>query len=142
MHSGSPLACWSLRKDSKDVAYHLGSLLDDNFSIKNSSQELLTLLKMTNASIIKEKSMFVVSWITLPQNTHIYRYILIQKPSHVGNCYDVFSGTVFTPVEEPENETNAIFYGFAHERIRNGESMRVPMLIGINSQEMLLFSGK
>lgn len=65
MDSSTPLNCWSLQKYPKNSAYRLGTLLNSNFTERNSSQDLLTLLKNARASEIKEHSSIAVSTITL-----------------------------------------------------------------------------
>lgn len=55
------------------------------------------------------------------------------------NCYEYFYLT-WTPVVEDENLENAFITGYSHENIKSGRINKVPLLIGFNSQEILLFS--
>lgn len=45
----------------------------------------------------------------------------------------------WTPVEEIGGGNKILFNGFAHEKLRVGKFNKVPILIGFNSQEILLF---
>ncbi|XP_074030604.1 para-nitrobenzyl esterase isoform X1 [Leptinotarsa decemlineata] len=133
MQSACPLTCWSLQKYPEDAAKLLGSNLKWNSRVlskllsatKNISSDDL-LKKLQSASIADLKK---------------YSDINLQVPLSKKNCH-AFTSLTWTPVIENEEDENALVTGMSHENIKEGNINRVPVLMGINSEESLLFGAQ
>ncbi|CAH1154472.1 unnamed protein product [Phaedon cochleariae] len=119
MHSSSPLTCWALQKYPKYAAYQLGAKIFKEFDKNMSSAEFLKLLQGVPIEKIKA-------------NTGI------SMPAEMANC-QLPTSIAWVPVTEDSNYENALVTGMNHENLKNGNINKVPLLIGINSQEVLLF---
>ncbi|CAH1104361.1 unnamed protein product [Psylliodes chrysocephalus] len=116
--SGSPLNSKMFMKHPRYFAFQLGQLINNNIDAKNSSQELLKVLLDASTEDIKKNS-----GLPIPENMR----------NAVGNQ----GNTVWNPVEE--HSRNGVIKGLMHENFKNGIFNKVPMLIGVNSEEQLKF---
>nr|XP_023023901.1 venom carboxylesterase-6-like [Leptinotarsa decemlineata] len=133
MQSSSPLNCWSLQNYPKDAANLLGSNLKWNskilsklLSAKQDIPSEILLRKLQSTSIADLKK---------------YSDINLQVPLSKKNCH-AFTSLTWTPVIENEDDENALVTGWSHENIKKGNINRVPVLMGINSEESLLFGAQ
>ncbi|CAG9760122.1 unnamed protein product [Ceutorhynchus assimilis] len=110
MQSGSPLCPWALNQNARKVAFDLGLSLGIN---TNSSAALLHFLRTVD----------------LP-NAHqaMIRVNVLNFPDSYNN------GGPFGPVIEPESE-DAFLTEDSYRAYKNGDFHKVPVLLGINSQE-------
>ncbi|KAG5868564.1 Para-nitrobenzyl esterase, partial [Gonioctena quinquepunctata] len=114
--SGSSLVPWSYQRSHRELAFKVGAALGRNFDQNSESQELLEFLRSFPAQDVNKAS------------TTVY----------VDNMAvdQMADGFTFSPVIEPEHDTAFItenMYG----AIENGEMNRVPLIIGMCSEEQL-----
>ncbi|XP_028149429.2 venom carboxylesterase-6 isoform X1 [Diabrotica virgifera virgifera] len=114
--SGSILSPWTFQRNYRDIAYGLSVQLDPTFDPKASSQELLEFLQSKTAEKVNDAAKSMMS------QTFINNQII--------------QGFQFTPVIEP-NHDDAFITKRMYEAIINGEMQRVPLILGICSEEMI-----
>ncbi|KAG5865661.1 hypothetical protein JTB14_029200 [Gonioctena quinquepunctata] len=127
MESQSPLACFSLNKYPEIAAHQYVDLLKRNSkssgatlgSKNTTSEEALKILQKATLADMKKYS----DNITIPLNKM--------------NCHSLTS-LIWVPVYENDRNKDALITGMNHENIKYGKINKVPMLIGINSEEALL----
>nr|AIY68367.1 esterase [Leptinotarsa decemlineata] len=119
IQSGSPLTCFALQKYPKYVTYELGSRISKEIDHTKSSKQLLEVLQSASPEDIKKNALF-------------------ELPADKLNCMKHSSGA-WSPAKEDESFENALVTGMNHENIKNGNSNKIPLLIGINSEEVLTF---
>ncbi|KAG5894956.1 hypothetical protein JTB14_023305 [Gonioctena quinquepunctata] len=117
LQSSSAINTGALVVDQRYNAFALGRALSPNLSLKNSSDDLLKLLKTLPAAEIMRTN--------------------IDLPLHLWNTYD-FSYPINSSVsiENPDDE-NAFLTGPFHDNLMDGKMNRVPILIGITDEEFL-----
>ncbi|CAH1109552.1 unnamed protein product, partial [Psylliodes chrysocephalus] len=113
--SGSSLSPWAYQREYKNIAYELASTLDANFKVSSDSKELLAFLRGKPA---------------LDINT-----VAANFKQGIGN-EQIIQGFWFTPVIEP-NHDNAFISKNMYETVKNGDMNRVPLMIGITSEEAI-----
>ncbi|KAG5868565.1 hypothetical protein JTB14_013963 [Gonioctena quinquepunctata] len=116
--SGTALNPWTSQKNHKECAYRLATAIDGNFNRNSSTEEILELLREVPAAKIKAAFM----------NT-----FKDERNS------ELIQGLFFSPVVEPEHET-AFFTGNQYQAIENGNINKVPLMVGICSEEYLTFA--
>jgi carboxylesterase type B len=114
--SGSLLCPWGFQRNHKRIAYRLASAIDSSIDEDSSSEELLQLLQNISAENLNEASKSVFT-----QN-------------EMNN--QIVQGFQYTPVIEPEHE-NAFITERMYDAVVNGSLQRVPLIIGICSEEMI-----
>lgn len=113
--SGSTLCPWSFQRNYKFLAYHLASILNPNFDLTSSSEELMEFLQSVPAEDIRAATRkFPQEWYNR----------------------DIIDGFLFTPVIETDHE-DAFITKRMHDVIESGGMQRVPIIIGITSEEMV-----
>ncbi|KAJ8945662.1 hypothetical protein NQ318_012380 [Aromia moschata] len=115
MQSGTALNLWALSRHPRETAFDLGIRFG---IVTRDSTELVEKLRKIDA-----RSMLEVSTAMDLQET------LLTNPR---------DGLVFSPCEEVPHEGAAVL-GKSHERLKNGNFSRVPMIVGFNSQEGIFF---
>ncbi|KAG5877342.1 hypothetical protein JTB14_030713 [Gonioctena quinquepunctata] len=113
--SGSVLSPWAYQRDFKKYAYDLGSLINPDFDKASDSKALLDFLRNASAEKVNEAAC------TFQQ--------------HTGN-EQMVHGFWFTPVIEPDHEA-AFITEYMYSAIENGHMNRVPLIIGICSEEAI-----
>ncbi|KAG5874941.1 hypothetical protein JTB14_023097 [Gonioctena quinquepunctata] len=129
MQSATPLNCWSLQKHPEIAANKYVASLKWNSKLlgallghKNTpSEEALKILQKASVANLKKSS-----------------DITLQIPLDKKNCHS-FTSLIWPPVYENDRNEDALVTGMNHENIKNGNINKVPILIGINSEESLLF---
>nr|WEM02069.1 esterase [Phaedon brassicae] len=111
--SGTSISAWTYQINYKRNAHRLAELLDSNFNKNASSEELLQFLRTVPAEEI---------------NSVVHNF-----PKTLLDEMDV-QGYIFTPVVEPEHE-RAFLTENMYSAIKEGRVDRVPILIGITSEE-------
>ncbi|CAG9819292.1 unnamed protein product [Phaedon cochleariae] len=111
--SGTSLSSWSYQLNYKRNAHHLAVLLDSSFKKNASSEELLKFLRTVPAEEI---------------NSIVHNF-----PKSLLDQMDV-QGFAFTPAIEPDHE-KAFLTENMYSAIQEGHMDRVPLLIGIVSEE-------
>ncbi|KAF7266119.1 hypothetical protein GWI33_020491 [Rhynchophorus ferrugineus] len=117
MQSGSSLCIWSLTTTARQIAFAIGSRLG---IVTANSKELLAKLREVDHNTLK-----------LAENQVVYLAIAIDN---------VLNGLPMGPVKEPDHE-GAVFSSRSHEDLKNGAFQRVPVIIGLNSNEAKSFLG-
>nr|AIY68358.1 esterase [Leptinotarsa decemlineata] len=114
--SGSNIVPWAYQRSYKTLAFKIGAALGKPLNEDTDSDKLLAFLRT-----IPAKQLNTVS-------TQVY----------VDNLFidQMTDGLVFTPVIEPEHETAFITENM-YEAIENGRMTRVPLMIGMCSEEQL-----
>ncbi|CAH0553724.1 unnamed protein product [Brassicogethes aeneus] len=115
--SGSALCPWTYQRYAKKVAHQLAKLVDPNFN-SSCSKQLLTLLQNVSARDIDKVSNRV----------------------NPGYTMELIFGFKYAPVIEPEHD-GAFITKNIYVSIEKGEFTRVPMMLGIASEEGLLQVG-
>ncbi|XP_057654109.1 venom carboxylesterase-6-like isoform X1 [Diorhabda carinulata] len=110
MQSGNTLCLWALNRRAREIAFNTGKLLNINTS---NSSVLVEGLKKVNYSTLHQFSLLVATVITL------------KNP---------LAGIMYSPVMEPCHE-GAFFCNRSDDLLKNGEYYRVPVIIGVNSNE-------
>ncbi|KAJ8923389.1 hypothetical protein NQ315_001947 [Exocentrus adspersus] len=118
LHSGTALCTWGLQRFARYYAFKLGTTLDPKFKSDNST-ELLKLLQSVSADAIVN--------------------ITLNIPTE--NIIGVDKESIWGPVIENEKLSNSFITGPMHEDIRTGNINKVPIMLGYNSEEELLFVG-
>nr|XP_023018318.1 venom carboxylesterase-6-like isoform X3 [Leptinotarsa decemlineata] len=114
--SGSNIVPWAYQRSYKTLAFKIGAALGKPLNEDTDSDKLLAFLRT-----IPAKQLNTVS-------TQVYvDYSLIDQMT---------DGFTFTPVIEPEHETAFITENM-YEAIENGRMAKVPLIIGICSEEMI-----
>ncbi|CAG9819293.1 unnamed protein product [Phaedon cochleariae] len=111
--SGTSLSSWSYQLNYKRNAHHLAVLLDSSFNKNASSEELLKFLRTVPAEEIDS--------------------VVHNFPKSLLDQMDV-QGWPFTPAIEPDHE-KAFLTENMYSAIQEGHMDRVPLLIGIVSEE-------
>ncbi|XP_023310706.1 venom carboxylesterase-6 [Anoplophora glabripennis] len=111
--SGTVLTPWSYQRYARDIAYQTAAAIDNSFTTKNTSQELLTLLQGVSA---KELQAVAADQISVPSK-------------HIN------TGFIFAPVIESGED--AVATDLSYEILERGEINKVPMIIGMNSEEAI-----
>ncbi|CAG9828978.1 unnamed protein product [Diabrotica balteata] len=114
--SGSILSPWTFERNYRDIAYGLSTKLDPTFDPKASSQKLLEFLQSKTAKEINDAAKAMMS------------------QADINN--QIVQGFQFTPVIEP-NHDDAFITKRMYEALVNGEMQRVPLILGICSEEMI-----
>nr|AIY68360.1 esterase [Leptinotarsa decemlineata] len=115
--SGSNINPWAYQRNYKTIAFKIGAALGKPLNEDTDSDKLLAFLRT-----IPAEQLILVS---------IRMYLDTLLVDQMTN------GLVFTPVIEPEHET-AFTTENMYEAIENGRMARVPLIIGICSEEMLV----
>nr|CAH7767200.1 unnamed protein product [Callosobruchus chinensis] len=110
MDSGSSLCLWALNRRARKTAFTIGKNLFLNTS---SSQSLIE--GLTGVDYVKLQEVATIT----------SNLIALENP---------LAGIMFGPVIEPYHD-GAFFYNKSEELLRTGEFNRVPVLMGINSNE-------
>ncbi|CAH1102476.1 unnamed protein product [Psylliodes chrysocephalus] len=114
-HSGSLLCPWSYQSEAKSLAYKLAVTIDPQFNLEATSEELVAYLKSVSAeSIIAAAKSF---------------------GEGVGT-EELVQGFFWAPVIEHEHD-GAFITESPYQAVESGKMARVPLLIGINSEEAL-----
>ncbi|XP_072396167.1 venom carboxylesterase-6-like [Diabrotica undecimpunctata] len=121
LESGTALNCFSLQKHAQKFAFTLGSLLNSKISDSSSSTELLDVLMSAKLKDLQEA--------TFKMATRKIEYT---------NCFPNVD-MQWSPVIEFNNDSNSLVLGLSHEKVKNGQINRVPILIGVNSQELIFY---
>ncbi|XP_019879234.2 juvenile hormone esterase-like [Aethina tumida] len=111
MESGTSLCSWGLTRDARETAFEVGMLL--NVYTTNSTT-LINGLKQVDAKKLQNAS------------STIYSYVIGTR--------NPLNGLPYGPVMEPDHE-GAFFSSKSHELLKNGGFLKVPMIIGYNSEE-------
>ncbi|CAH1099303.1 unnamed protein product [Psylliodes chrysocephalus] len=119
MQSGSPLSCAALQKFPRDAAFLMAAAIDESLKTMNSSEELLTFLQETPLDVLKNAS-------------------FVKLPTTKLNCQFVGSLT-WVPTRESPEARKPIIMGMNYEKIKKGMTLKIPLLIGINSQESIYY---
>ncbi|CAG9819294.1 unnamed protein product [Phaedon cochleariae] len=112
-HSGTPINPWSYQLHHKRIAHHLAELLDSSFNKNASSEEILQFLRSVSAEDI---------------HSVVYNF-----PKYLLDHMEI-QGFLFSPVIEPEHG-EAFLTENMYSAIKEGRMNRVPLLIGIGSEE-------
>uniref|UniRef100_A0A6P7GLK0 Carboxylic ester hydrolase n=1 Tax=Diabrotica virgifera virgifera TaxID=50390 RepID=A0A6P7GLK0_DIAVI len=115
--SGSILCPWAFQRDYRQIAYKLSIALDPTFSPSASSQKLLELLQSKSAKEINDAGLSLMSKTDFDNQ--------------------MVQGFQFTPVIEP-NHDDAFITKKMYDALINGDMQRVPLIIGICSEEMII----
>nr|CAI5868611.1 unnamed protein product [Callosobruchus analis] len=110
MDSGSSLCLWALNRRANETAFTIGKTMFLNTS---SSQSLVDGLTSADYVALQEAA-------TIASNL-----VALENP---------LAGIMFGPVMEPYHD-GAFFYNKSDELLRSGEFHRVPVLMGVNSNE-------
>ncbi|CAG9865182.1 unnamed protein product [Phyllotreta striolata] len=120
MHSASPLSCAALQKHPLDAAVSLASEIDQSLSKSSNTTKILDILQAA----------------TLEQ---IQRAALSAKlPNNKMNC-QLIGSLMWTPSGEPPGAKNPLVTGMNYDKAKAGQTLSVPLLIGVNSQESLYY---
>ncbi|KAG5887779.1 hypothetical protein JTB14_035126 [Gonioctena quinquepunctata] len=116
MQSGSSLNLWGLTRKPKAVNLALGALLG---------------IETQNTTLLTEEL----------RTMGAYKLWVASTAVTVGETLitSAMRGSVFAPCKEPAHD-GAVVLEPSHEILRNGNFNRVPIIIGFNSQEALVFS--
>ncbi|XP_030756467.1 pyrethroid hydrolase Ces2e-like [Sitophilus oryzae] len=117
MQSGSSLCIWGLTTAPRQIAFAIGSRLGISTS---NSRELLAKLRQVDFATLK-----------LVENQVVYLAIALDN---------LLNGMPIGPVREPEHE-GAVFTSRSHEDLKNGHFHKVPVIVGLNSNEAKSFLG-
>ncbi|KAL3266949.1 hypothetical protein HHI36_011099 [Cryptolaemus montrouzieri] len=116
MSSGTPLNSWCLQRHPRKVAYLTAHLVNDS-KILNSSNELLQFLRSVPARMIRKASLDVMAVDPFELDMNL-------------------NGFYYTPVNDVSTKS-----GFlkdpTYELLENGDFSRVPLMMGITSEEYL-----
>nr|CAH7767128.1 unnamed protein product [Callosobruchus chinensis] len=107
-----------VQKDPKYYAYKFANTIDAKITPKNTSKELLTFLQSISASIISNTTAIH------PDPEHDTRTFMNER-------YEI----IWKPVEESSDDKNAFISGSIYEHFRDGKFNRVPVMVGITSEE-------
>ncbi|CAH1161896.1 unnamed protein product [Phyllotreta striolata] len=114
-NSGSLLCPWSYQDQAKLLAYQLATNIEPSFNQNASTEELLAFLRSrTGDEIVKAAQ---------------------KIPDTVGN-EEIVQGFFWTPVIEPQHKNAFITEGM-YTAVEQGRLAKLPLLIGINSEEAL-----
>ncbi|XP_060530401.1 venom carboxylesterase-6-like [Cylas formicarius] len=116
--SGSALSPWAYQRDQINITYMTAGYLNADFKESRNSTALLAFLQSVSATELDQASVNVT-----------------KKLSTTGN-FQLSKGFYYTPVLEPEHG-GAFLTRRMYESFENGEFIRVPTLIGINSEESI-----
>ncbi|XP_028139197.2 juvenile hormone esterase [Diabrotica virgifera virgifera] len=114
--SGSILSPWTFQRDHRQIAYDLSIALDPAFSPNATSQEVLELLQNKTAKELNDAA------------------VALMSETYYNN--QIVQGFQFTPVIEP-NHDDAFITKKMYDALIDGEMQRVPLIIGICSEEMI-----
>ncbi|XP_057653317.1 venom carboxylesterase-6-like [Diorhabda carinulata] len=114
--SGSILVPWAYQKDHKQIAYKIATYINSSFDQNSSTQELVQYLRSLPADTVNEAAAKCVLD-TFGQE-------------------EIVQGFFYAPVMEPEHE-NAFITERMYAAIEEGRMNRVPLMIGIDSEEAL-----
>ncbi|XP_050302252.1 esterase FE4-like [Anthonomus grandis grandis] len=117
MQSGSSLCLWSLTRTAREIAFAIGARLG---IFTTDSGELIRKLRKVDYQRLKRA-----------ENDVYYVAIAVDN---------IFNGIPMGPVVEPEHE-GAFFTQKSHEMLRTGQFNKVPVLMGLNSNEAKSFLG-
>ncbi|XP_023311239.1 cholinesterase 2-like [Anoplophora glabripennis] len=118
LQSGTSMGQWAHQDFARFYAFELGRSLDPSFASDNST-ELLELLQSLPASDINDNTVAAA----------------VGKESGLIEG----QGFIWLPVIEDVSLDGALLTGLFHEDIRTGNINQVPIIIGFNSEEELLF---
>ncbi|XP_072378258.1 para-nitrobenzyl esterase-like [Diabrotica undecimpunctata] len=113
--SGSALCSWAYQWKHKSIASIIATIINPNFNPNATSQEILDFLQNVAVEDL------VLASTKVPAEWHES---------------EIINGFLFTPVVENEHET-AFLTERMYAAIENGHAQRVPLLMGINSEEMI-----
>ncbi|XP_023312899.1 esterase S-like, partial [Anoplophora glabripennis] len=116
LQSGTSVAQWAHQNYARFYAFELARSLDPSFTSDNST-ELLELLQSFPASNINNNTVTAA----------------------VGKESALLGSLIWLPVIEEASLDGALITGLFHEDIRTGNINQVPIIIGFNSEEALLF---
>ncbi|CAG9839699.1 unnamed protein product [Diabrotica balteata] len=114
--SGSPLSGSMYPSNDRNVAFEFGKALNSSFTSSRSS-DLLELLQQTSYSDIMD----------------------LQNKFKSGESFGFMDGITFKPVLENDFDDDAFVTEPMHGAVLDGRFNLVPLLIGFNSEESLLF---
>nr|WEQ60881.1 esterase [Phaedon brassicae] len=110
MDSGTPLSLWSLNRNAKEIAFLAGSIL----AIPTTdSKVLISEMRRFNYTYLQQVSSSVSTIVTE---------------------MNPLEGVYFGPVKEPVHP-GAFFTGESDKKLSSGNFTRVPVLLGVNSNE-------
>ncbi|KAL1498381.1 hypothetical protein ABEB36_009188 [Hypothenemus hampei] len=117
MQSGTSLCTWSLTRNAREFAFTLGARLG---IFTADSKHLIHELRTVDVRRLKRA-----------ENDVYYVAIAVEN---------IFTGLPLGPVIEPEHD-EAIITGKSHDLLQNGNFNKVPVIVGLNSNEAKSFLG-
>ncbi|KAL1506636.1 hypothetical protein ABEB36_005961 [Hypothenemus hampei] len=123
MESGSPLCIGGYQRNHTEIAFKIGSFVDSQFENSIDSKELLQVLQNADTKSINNAAKSFVQW--LESQSYFYER----------NPY--LQGYYFTPVVD-SNAHNPVLPKLMYEAVANGSINKVPIFIGVCSEEGLL----
>ncbi|CAG9761134.1 unnamed protein product [Ceutorhynchus assimilis] len=117
LQSGSSLCLWSLSRTPREIAFAIGARLG---IFTASSEDLVNELRKVDYRRLKRA-----------ENDVNYVAIAVDN---------MFNGMPLGPAVEPEHE-GAVITGKSHELLRTGQFNKIPVMLGLNSNEAKSFLG-
>ncbi|CAH2016045.1 unnamed protein product [Acanthoscelides obtectus] len=105
-------------------AYKLANTIDPSITTQNSSEELLAFLMTVPAKTLSDTTKIH------PDPEHDTRVV-------IGFEYEL----IWKPVMEPSDDEDAYFSGYPDDKFREGIFNKVPVMVGITSEEGALIGG-
>ncbi|KAJ3652282.1 hypothetical protein Zmor_018260 [Zophobas morio] len=121
LESGSFLSPWAYQRNARRIAFETAGVLNSTFSTSEDSNALLEFLQSVSADDLDAAARQYRESVSTPWD------------------YDVSQGVVYAPVIEVKNPDAFItkkMYGL----LQAGNILKVPVIMGINSEENLLFN--
>ncbi|CAG9765443.1 unnamed protein product [Ceutorhynchus assimilis] len=123
MESGNALVPWGYQRHAKEYSFKTGSFVDSHFDSNSDSQALLNLLQSVDAKKIDVAALNFANWVS-------------SQPDAIGNV-QIRQGFYFAPVVDAAS-VNPIVPENQYGAIRDGRINKVPILLGICSEEGLM----
>ncbi|XP_066146680.1 esterase E4-like [Euwallacea fornicatus] len=123
MESGAPLCVGGFQRNHTQIAFRVGSFIDPQFEISNDTKKLLEVLQGVEARALNAAASHYSQWASAQPN------FLERNP--------VLQGYYFAPVID-SNSQNPIVPEKMYEQLINGSFNRVPVFMGVCSEEGLL----
>ncbi|KAJ3652288.1 hypothetical protein Zmor_018266 [Zophobas morio] len=121
LESGSFLSPWAFQRNSRQIAFNTAAILNSTFSSSNDSTALLAFLQGVAAEDLDAAA---------------EQYLINQTTPW---DYAVSQGNLFAPVIEVKNP-DAFLTRKMYGLLQAGNIIKVPVMIGFNSEESLLFN--
>ncbi|RZB39577.1 venom carboxylesterase-6-like, partial [Asbolus verrucosus] len=119
--SGSFLSPWSFQRRAREIAFKTASFINETFNYNNDSEDLYRFLRDLPAEELDEAS-FRLHQLENLENRQISQ------------------GYFYSPVIEPEHD-DAFITGKMYSDLESGNFIKVPILIGITSEESIEEAG-